>query len=155
MWNDAIIVALITQTFGLIGLLINQFSSNKKQKQMAETQQVIAEHAKEARDQTANSHKTNFRDDLDSVALGVVNLTHAVEGIKQDQSQLVVDVDRLGKMIEAQHKDDEFLEHTIDRLRVNSERALARAVEDRKSEFIELHENLPHLIQQVIVKGGS
>jgi hypothetical protein len=134
--TEAIIIALIANTAMVIATLIKQGS--------------IAKDAKEARDQTANTHSTNLRDDVDRVIAGVSALTVSVEDLRCAQEQQAAETRRITSKLEFQHRDDEFLGETIDRTRIEQERALAMAVQDRRDQFDMFRREIPDIIRAEI-----
>lgn len=115
--SEAIVIALITQAAGVVVVLLQQ---NRKLER-------IGSDAREARDQTANNHGTNLREDLDRI-----------------ESK----VDRFGADVRALHDEDEELGHTVSRGQVRAQRALARAIDDRNEQLDRLREEIPVMIRR-------
>lgn len=131
--TEAIIIALIANLALLIKSLIDQHGIKRQ------TQQ-IGKDAKESRDQTANSHSTNLRDDLDTV-LGVVRGVES--GLEKQGAKLA----RIEGRLQMQHEDDEMLQLKLDRSREYHDDTLAMAVEDRREQFAELRRDIPAMIR--------
>lgn len=141
--TEAIVIAIITQTALIIVSLIQNRNTSKK------TASIAAD-AKVARDQTANTHNTNLRDDVDVVIGSVQNISKDIRDVKLGLELQGADIVRIGQRLEAQHRDDEFLEETIDRARIAQERALRQAIEDRTKALQDLRDELPILVNQHI-----
>lgn len=141
--TEAIVIAIITQTALIIVSLIQNRNTSKK------TESIAAD-AKVARDQTANTHNTNLRDDVDVVIGSVQNISKDIRDVKLGLELQGAEIIRIGQRLEAQHRDDEFLEETIDRARIASDRALRQAIEDRKKALQDLRDEIPILVNEHI-----
>ena len=119
--DPEIVVALIVQA-GVLGSAL--LSQNRKLR-------TIGEDAREARDQTANSHGTNLRDDLDRI-----------EG----------KVDRTAADVRALHDDDAELGDTMSRGQVRASRALNRAIDDRNEQLDRMREEIPLIVRRQITQ---
>lgn len=111
--TEPIILALIAQA-GLIGTAL--IAQSRKLNR-------IGSDAREARDQTANSHGTNLRDDVDNVDGKVVALSGQMHGLARTLHR-----------IEAWMKDlteaDSQLEDTMDRRKLAAQRDLGKLREE-------------------------
>lgn len=119
--DPQIIVALIAQTGAILGILI---STRRKLSS-------IGDDAREARDQTANSHGTNLRDDLDRIE---------------------AKVDRTAADVRALHDDDAELGDTVSRGQVRASRALNRAIDDRNEQLDRMREEIPVIVRRQLTQ---
>ena len=112
------------QIITTVGLVVVAWLGNRKLNR-------IGGDAREARDQTANSHGTNLRDDM-------------------DRHEEKLDAMRLE--IRGLHDDDGELGDTVSRQGVRSARALARAIDDRNEQLDRLREEIPIIVRRQITQ---
>lgn len=130
--TEAIIVALIANLALIIKSMIDQ--------------RAIAKDAKIARDQTANSHETNLRDDLDGVAGRLSDISKDLQKLQTGLESQGASIDRIKEKLELQHEDDEFLKERLERAREYHDNALLMAVQDRHTELALLRRDIPEII---------
>ena len=121
---DDVVIQLITTG----GLIVVAIVGNKKLNR-------IGGDAKEARDQTANTHDTNLRDDLDEKFAGLARK-----------------VDHLGREITSLHDDDAVIDSTLSRQRIRASKALADAVRERDEMLDRLREEVPSIARREIAQ---
>lgn len=111
--DPQIIVALIAQTGAILAILI---STRRKLSS-------VGDDAREARDQTANSHGTNLRDDVDNVDGKVVALSGQMHGLART-------LHRIEGWVRDLTDADAQLEDTIDRRKIAAQRELMKLRDD-------------------------
>lgn len=84
------ITALLVAVSGLLTVILVQARGARAEARHrdAETQQILAQIAHDTRSanaQVSNTHDTNLREDLDSVGLGVANLSDKLTEVAQQQ----------------------------------------------------------------------
>lgn len=124
--SEAVWVAIIVQTGGIIAAA---FVGGKKLNR-------IGGDAKEAREQTANTHTTNLRDDIDDVK-------GAVKGIERT-------VTRLSDWATDLTNADLAIERTLDRKTLANEREIARVRDENAAHAEKLRRDLLEAIDQKV-----
>jgi chromosome segregation ATPase len=109
----------------------------------------VAADAKEARDQVANTHDTNMRDDLDGVGVGLAEIRHAVGRLADAQQAVREDIGGLHSEVRDQRLDIAGIRTDArrDRRALAAVRTdLASAVTERDQAIAQLREQMPGLI---------
>lgn len=131
--SEAIAVQLITTA----GLIVVALLGNRKLNR-------IGSDAKEAREQTANSHQDaefpNLREELTAVHNDVREVAEIVRGHDRH-------FERIDRNLDDLHRDDSQIEDSISRERLAATRALAAAVQDRDLHISELRSELTRHIR--------
>lgn len=110
---------ITVQIIATVGLVVVAWIGNRKLNR-------IGADAKEARNQTANTHETNLRDDLDDLHAGVREVTRQVREVYEDLQSVHGDVRGIRRDINGLRADDGEIRL---QLRLERERAM-QALED-------------------------
>lgn len=120
------------QIITTLGLVVVAWLGNRKLNR-------IGSDAKEAREQTANSHQNaefpNLREELTAVHADVREVAEIVRGHDRH-------LERLDRHLEDLHTEDTHIEDTIDRKTAANARALAAAVDERNTLYSQLRQEL-------------
>ena len=122
--TEALWVAIIVQTGGVVAAVL---AGGKKLNR-------IDSNAKETRDQTANTHKTNLRDDLDDIRGEVRGIARQVARFTTWMSDLTAA--------------DEAIERSVDRQALANAREIARAHDEQEARMENMRRDLIARIDQ-------
>ena len=135
--TEPVMVQMITT----LGLVITAILGGRKLNK-------VGRDAKEARDQTANTHETNLRDDLDSqhasVIEGLKEVILDIRGLRDDHQATRKDIGILHGAIRGVVRDITGLRETDSQARSE----LAAAVAERNEELNRVRLDIPSLIRQ-------
>lgn len=139
--TEGIIIGLITVVGGIIVAFINKLNVTDKKVD------TIVQDAREAREQTANTHTTNLRDDLDRAINGIDTLKSMVEDLATTQKLQGNEVRRITKRLDAVQEEDLFIEDTLERTNVRHARAIAAVSSDNQHEIQKLRREILDIIR--------
>jgi len=126
VWAYLVALMIVVGVPALVGLLA--------QHPLKRRVDTIASDAKEARDQTANTHDTNLRDDLDEVKGIVIGMARRFDRMERWMTDLVAA--------------DEDTSRTMDRRREAVDRALTEEREQRAAEMATLRQEIRAAVAQ-------
>ena len=126
VWAYLVALMIVVGVPALVGLLA--------QHPLKRGVDTIASDAKEARDQTANTHDTNLRDDLDEVKGIVIGMARRFDRMERWMTDLVAA--------------DEDTSRTMDRRREAVDRALTEEREQRAAEMATLRQEIRAAVAQ-------